>query len=116
VAEGPTAIAMGGTTYLLYSGGYYLGPGYGEGEAIRRGSPLGPYQRIGNGPVLHGDHSWVGTGGGSIVHTQGRLLFAYNSFPRGEQQPKRRLFVRPLRLVGHVLWPAGRPTRIPLEA
>jgi beta-xylosidase len=116
VAEGPTAITRGTTTFLLYSGGYYLGAGYAQGEAIRRGSPLGPYQRIGDGPVLQGNRRWAGTGGGSIVDGQGRLLLAYNAFPARERQPKRRLFVRPLRLVGEALWPAGRAKRIPLLA
>jgi hypothetical protein len=102
------------TTYLLYSGGIYTSAGYAEGEAIRRGKPLGRYQRISNKPVLHGGKYWVGTGGGSIIRDAGRLLLAYNAFPAHEQLHRRRLYVRPLRLVGGVLRPTGRPTRIPL--
>jgi arabinan endo-1,5-alpha-L-arabinosidase len=114
VVEAPTAVHLRNTTYLLYSGGIYTAAGYAEGEAIRRGRPLGRYQRIGNRPVLHGGRYWVGTGGGSIVRDRGRLLLAYNAFPARGQQHRRRLYVRPLRLVGGVLRPTGRATRIPL--
>jgi beta-xylosidase len=116
VVEAPTAVSKGNTTYLLYSGGIYIGRGYAEGEAIRHGQPLGPYQRVGSGPVLHGGKYWVGTGGGSIVHDKGRLLLAYNAFPAGEPKVRRRLYVRPLRLVGKALRPVGRATRIALLA
>jgi hypothetical protein len=116
VAEGPSAVKLGRTTYLLYSGGIYLGPGYGEGEAVRKGALLGRYHRIGNGPVLTGHGHWVGTGGASIVHDGRGLLLAYNAFPATEHPAYRRLFVRPLRLIGKVLRPVGRATRIRLMA
>jgi hypothetical protein len=57
----------------------------------------------------------VGTGGGSVVNDNGKLLLAYNSFPVGEHPPRRRLFVRPLRLVNGVLRPVGQAQRIPLS-
>lgn len=114
VVEGPTAIALGTTTYLLYSGGYYLGSGYAEGEAIRHGSPLGPYRRVGNGPVLKAAGNWVGTGGGSIVDAKGVYLFAYNAFPPNEQPAQRRLFLMQLGFVGGVLRPTGHVRRVPL--
>ena len=114
VAEGPTAVSFGTTTYLLYSGGYYLGSGYGEGEAVRHGNPLGPFRRIGNGPVLQGDGRWVGTGGGSIVDANGQLFLAYNAFLANEHPVQRRLFLRPLGLVHGVLRPRGPARRIPL--
>lgn len=114
VVEAPTAVHLRNTTYLLYSGGIYTAAGYAEGEAIRRGKPLGQYQRIGNRPVLHGGKYWVGTGGGSIVRDGGRLLLAYNAFPAREQQHRRRLYIRALRLVAGVLRPIGRATRVPL--
>lgn len=114
VVEGPTAVHLSNTTYLLYSGGIYTSAGYAEGEAIRRGKPLGRYQRIANQPVLHGGKYWVGTGGGSIIRDGGRLLLAYNAFSAHERLHRRRLYVRPLRLMGGILRPAGRATRIPL--
>jgi arabinan endo-1,5-alpha-L-arabinosidase len=117
VVEGPTAVSKGNTTYLLYSGGIYTRPGYAQGEAIRKGKPLGRYQRIGKGPVLHGGGRWLGTGGGSIFNDQGRLLLAYNAFPAGERRDRRRrLFVRPMRSVGKALLPVGRAKRIALVA
>jgi len=114
VAEGRSAVSFGTTTYLLYSGGYYLGSGYGEGEAVRHGNPLGPFRRIGNGPVLQGDGRWVGTGGGSIVDANGQLFLAYNAFLANEHPVQRRLFLRPLGLVHGVLRPRGPARRIPL--
>jgi arabinan endo-1,5-alpha-L-arabinosidase len=112
VVEGPTAVSKGNRTYLLYSGGIYTGPGYAEGEAIRHGR----YERVSAGPVLRAGPYWVGTGGGSIVHDKGRLLLAYNAFPAGERKARRRLYVRPLRLVGKALRPVGRAMRIELLA
>ena len=99
VVEGPTVVSFGTTTYLLYSGGYYLGSGYGEGEAVRHGNPLGRFRRTGRGPVLLGDRHWVGTGGGSIVEVNGEPFLAYNAFAAKERPVQRRLFMRPLGLV-----------------
>jgi beta-xylosidase len=114
VAEGPAAFAIGKTTYLLYSGGYYAGSGYAEGEAIRRGSPLGRYRRVSNRPVLKAAGDWVGTGGGSIVQAKGIYLFAYNAFRPHEHPGQRRLFLMQLGLVHGVLRPTGHVRRIPL--
>ena len=88
--------------------------GYGEGEAVRHGNPLGRFRRIGKGPVLQGDGHWVGTGGGSVVDFNGQLFLAYNAFPAHERPVQRRLFIRPLGLVGGVLRPRGPARRIPL--
>ena len=114
VTEGPAAFAIGRTTYLLYSGGYYAGSGYAEGEAIRHGPPLGPYRRVNNRPVLKAAGNWVGTGGGSIVEAKGIYLFAYNAFPPNEHPGQRRLFLMQLGFVGNVLRPTGNVRRIPL--
>jgi arabinan endo-1,5-alpha-L-arabinosidase len=114
VVEGPTAVRLRNTTYLLYSGGIYTSAGYAEGEAVRHGKPLGRYQRIADQPVLRGGKYWVGTGGGSIVRDGGRLLLAYNAFPAHDRLHRRRLYVRPLKLVGGVLRPAGRAMHVPL--
>lgn len=114
VVEGPTAVSLGKTTYLLFSGGYFAGAGYGEGEAVRHGSPLGLYQRAPNNPVLIGGGDWVGTGGGSVFVAKGIFLFAYNGFPPNEYPAERRLFLKQLGLVGGVLRPTGqvRPVRL----
>jgi hypothetical protein len=116
VVEAPTAVSNGNNTYLLYSGGIYTRPGYAEGEATRRGNPLGRYQRISNRPVLHRDGRWIATGGGSIFHDQDRLVLVYSAFPSSAPGTSRRLFVRPLRVVGKALVPVGRATRIDLQA
>jgi hypothetical protein len=114
VAEGPTAVHRGNTTTLVYSGGYFGGPGYAEGEATRRGWPLGRYHRVSLRPVVHGQGKWWGTGGGSVVRDGTRLLLAYNAFPHHEQPAQRRLFVRPLRWDGRSLQPAGQAERVGL--
>lgn len=114
VVEGPTAVSVGKTSFLLFSGGYYLGAGYGEGEAVRQGAPLGPYHRAPNNPVLIGGNNWVGTGGGSVFNAKGIFLFAYNAFPPNEHPGQRRLFLKQLGLVGGVLRPTGQVRPISL--
>jgi hypothetical protein len=114
VVEGPTAVSVGKTTWLLFSGGYYLGSGYGEGEAVRHGTPLGLYHRAHNNPVLIGGGNWVGTGGGSVFSAHGIFLFAYNAFPPNEHPGQRRLFLKELGLVGGVLRPVGQVRPLPL--
>ncbi len=115
VVEGPTAFSIRKTTYLVYSGGYYAGSGYAEGEAIRHGSPLGPYQRARNGPVLKAGAGYVGTGGGSIFEAKGIYLFAYNAFPPNEHPGQRRLFLMQVGLVNGVLRPTLDVRPIPLR-
>lgn len=115
VIEGPTAFSIGKTTYLVYSGGYYAGSGYAEGEAIRHGSPLGPYHRVRNGPVLKAGLDWVGTGGGSIFQAKGIYLFAYNAFPPNEHPGQRRLFLMQVGLVNGVLRPTLDVRPVPLR-
>jgi arabinan endo-1,5-alpha-L-arabinosidase len=115
VIEGPTTINVGRTSFLLYSGGYYLGAGYGEGEAVRHGPALGPFHRAPNNPVLIGGSDWVGTGGGSVFNAKGIFLFAYNAFPPNEHPGQRRLFLKQLGLVGGVLRPTGQVRPIPLK-
>ena len=115
VIEGPTAFSIGKTTYLVYSGGYYAGSGYAEGEAIRHGSPLGLYHRVRNGPVLKAGLDWVGTGGGSIFEAKGIYLFAYNAFPPNEHPGQRRLFLMQVGLVNGVLRPTLDVRPVPLR-
>jgi beta-xylosidase len=114
VIEAPAPIQVGAVTYLFFSGGTFSRPGYAEGEAMRSGGPLGAYHRLGSTPVLHGDGSWVGTGGGSVVVDGGRLLLAYEAFRPGRPTVRRVLFIRPLGLVNGILIPVGRRHEIAL--
>jgi hypothetical protein len=115
VVEGPAPVHLGGTTYLLYSGGMFYAPGYAEGEAVRTGNPLGPYRTASASPVLDANGGWVGTGGGSIVLDGNRLLLAYAAFRPYEQPLRRLLFIRELRLQDGILCPVGPTEPIPLR-
>jgi hypothetical protein len=116
VVEGPAPVQFGDTTYLIYSEGRFYLPGYAEGEAERTGDPLGPYSRISTAPVLHGEGSWVGTGGGSVVVDGSRLLLAYAAFRRGERSLRRLLFIRELALTDGAVRPVGRRQEIRLRS
>lgn len=49
--EGPTSFRHGSTYYLMYSANHYLGENYSLGYATAK-SPLGPYTKAANNPVL----------------------------------------------------------------
>jgi beta-xylosidase len=115
IIEAPAPVNLGGTTYLIYSEGLFVGFRYAEGEAVRTGDPLGPYRRVSAVPLLHGDGHWVGTGGGSVVVDGGQLLLVYNAFAPGRRPVRRLLFIRPLSLQDGILRQAGPARQIPLR-
>lgn len=114
IIEGPAPVSLNGITYLIYSKGVYSTPRYAEREAVRAGDPLGPFTRVGAGPLLNGDGHWVGTGGGSLTVDGGQLMLAYNAFAARAPRLRRLLFIRPLELTNGLLLPAGDPLAVPL--
>jgi hypothetical protein len=112
--EAPSAIQLGEVTYLIYSEGGFATPAYAEAEAIRDGTALGRFRRLGTTPILRSDAGWVGTGGGSILVDGSRLLLAYEAFRPGRPTVRRLLFVRPLAVSAGELLPSGPAQRIPL--
>jgi len=114
--EAPSAIQLGEVTYLIYSEGGFSTPAYAEAEAIREGTALGPFRRLGTTPILRSDAGWVGTGGGSIVVNGDRLLLAYEAFRPGRPTVRRLLFIRALALENGILRPVGPAREIKLRA
>lgn len=66
VAEGPSILKKNGTYYLIYSANHFQNKGYGVGYATSD-SPMGPWTKYGQNPLLQGDTTTglVGTGHGA---------------------------------------------------
>ncbi|MHC1786806.1 MAG: glycoside hydrolase family 43 protein [Christensenellales bacterium] len=74
--EGPSVIKQGGRYYLYYSANYYASRDYAVGVAVSD-SPLGPFRKLGDGPLMR----YVEAAGETIVSGPG-----HNSFFRvGEE-------------------------------
>jgi len=86
--EGPWMIKHEGLYYLMYSANYFASKEYGVGYAVSD-SPLGPFVKYENNPILHSPRGWThvsGPGHHSVVRSQdGRELFAVyhtHTFPQ----------------------------------
>ena len=77
--EGPWVIKHEGLYYLMYSANYFASREYGVGYAVSE-SPLGPFVKSENNPILHAPPGWThvsGPGHHSVVRSRdGRELFA----------------------------------------
>lgn len=71
LVEAPWILVNGGY-YLFYSGNAYYDGRYAVGVA-RASSPLGPYTKYGNNPVVKSTTDWVGPGHCSVVLGPGSL-------------------------------------------
>jgi beta-xylosidase len=73
--EGSTTFKHRGTYYIMYSANFYGGENYAVGYATSK-SPLGPYQKASNNPVLQKNTlkggEVTGTGHNSIVYSADR--------------------------------------------
>lgn len=75
VVEGPFVLKHESVYYLTYSGSHYQSPGYGVGYAISD-SPLGPFVKHKNNPIMQSNESVHGTGHHSFVRSpDGTELF-----------------------------------------
>jgi len=85
--EGPEMIKHNGIYYLTYSGNYFGGRSYSVGYATAK-SPLGPFKKAGENPILQAGsyESISGTGHHSMVYGPDgeSLFFVYHShtYPR----------------------------------
>ncbi len=68
--EGPSVIRHEGKYYLFYSANYYGSKDYGVGAAAAS-SPLGPYKKQENNPILR----WVGTDDNVLISGPGHNAF-----------------------------------------
>jgi len=77
--EGPWVIKHEGLYYLMYSANYFASREYGVGYATSE-SPLGPFVKSDNNPILHSPRGWdhvSGPGHHSVVRSRdGREMFA----------------------------------------
>ncbi len=80
--EGPEMIRHNGIYYLTYSGNYFGSRSYSVGYATAK-SPLGPFKKVGENPILQaGSYENIsGTGNHSMVDGPGgeSLFFVYHS-------------------------------------
>ena len=98
VVENPWPHRRGGLYFLLYSGGSYAGP-YGVGYATSS-SPIGPYTKAVENPILREANGVLSVGGGMIATgPKGGEWLVYHGREGGYANP------RTLR-VDRVLWPA----------
>lgn len=77
--EGSTTFKKGNTYYMMYSANYFGGKNYAVGYATAK-SPLGPYQKAANNPVLQKNTATggvvTGTGHNSITYSpDGKEMF-----------------------------------------
>jgi beta-xylosidase len=75
--EGSVTFKKGDTYYMMYSANYFGGQHYAIGYATSR-SPLGPYQKASNNPIVQKN-----TGSGGIVTGTGHNSIAYS--PDGKE-------------------------------
>lgn len=79
--EGSTTFKDKGIYYIMYSANFYGGENYAVGYATAK-SPLGPYKKASNNPVLQKNTDSggevTGTGHNSIVYTPGGMYCVYH--------------------------------------
>lgn len=79
VNEGPFILKRNGWYYLTYSANHYQNPNYGVGYATSR-SPLGPWTKYVNNPILIGNSRIKGVGHHSFVNvSEGCQYIVYHS-------------------------------------
>ncbi|QCX37424.1 glycoside hydrolase [Aureibaculum algae] len=71
--EGSFTFKYKGIYYIMYSSNYYLGPNYAVGYATGS-SPLGPFRKADNNPVLEKNTS----SGGEVTGTGHNMVFSLN--------------------------------------
>lgn len=79
VTEGPFMLKNEGKYYLTYSANHYRCPDYAVGCAASS-SPLGPFEKCKNNPILHGCGRIQGTGHHSFTYSKdgSRLICVYH--------------------------------------
>ncbi len=101
--EGPAVVKRDGYYYLFYSGNMFNNPGYSVGVA-RSTSPMGPFEKHPNGPILHQGNGFTGTGHNSIVtDPEGNTFIVYHAYAGTQAEGAR------LALVDRVRWENGWP-------
>lgn len=79
--EGSFVFRHGDTYYMTYSGNFFGGPDYAVGYA-RAKSPLGPYEKAAENPILERGGRITGTGHSCMVHTDAGMAIVYHGRTR----------------------------------
>jgi hypothetical protein len=100
--EDPSMLVVGGSFYLLFSGGIYTASAYSEGYAVCA-SPTSPCTQVDPNPIISSYGSVAGPGGGSwFEDSSGGYWIAYGGWSAGCTDygcgGARRLFVTPVNL------------------
>lgn len=97
VTEGPSVVKHNGLYYLIYSGSGAKTPDYGVGYATAA-SPLGPFKRGKNNPILHRSEGLFGPGHGSPFRDRaGRWWYIYHQKRTDQIEWDRFICLDPLR-------------------
>jgi beta-xylosidase len=80
--EGPSVIEYLGQYYLFYSGGEFWKESYGVGVAVAKDIE-GPWEKLGDEPVLSSNDLAVGTGHGTPIRTGLEFWYIYHAWQPG---------------------------------
>lgn len=92
--EGTALFKLGDTYYIMYSANFFGGDWYAVGYATSK-SPLGPYKKAANNPVLekNNDNGVRGVGHGNIFFSPDRSEMYYVYHARTADDDARKLFI-----------------------
>ena len=98
--EGSVAFKKGDTYYMMYSANYFGGKNYAVGYATSK-SPLGPFKKAANNPVLQKDGGVVtGTGHNSITYSpDGKEMFCVYHARTSATGDKRVVFIDRMKIL-----------------
>lgn len=91
VAEGPTVVKQGDLYFLFYSANDFRNPDYAVGVATSR-SPLGPWKKFKENPVIDENIGGIGTGHGDVLKTKDEeLIYVLHTHNSGRAVRPRRV-------------------------
>jgi beta-xylosidase len=98
--EGSVIFKKGDTYYMMYSANYFGGKNYAVGYATSK-SPLGPFKKAANNPVLQKDGGVVtGTGHNSITYSpDGKEMFCVYHARTSATGDKRVVFIDRMKIL-----------------
>lgn len=97
VNEGPYVLKHEGIYFMSYSGNHYASPDYGIGLAYAE-SPMGPWIKDDNNPILQNPEGLVGTGHSAFFKDkQGKLHMVYHAHNSTEEVQPRKAYYNPVK-------------------
>lgn len=100
VVEGPSIIKYNGIYYLLYSANHFQSKDYSVGYATSE-SPLGPWKKNPDNPILHKNDGLLGTGHGApFTMPDGSYKYVYHAHKDNETVSPRLTYIKDLEITG----------------